>query len=476
VTPRRQSGLYDLVVVGGGSAGLTASLTAARLGARVALVERDRPGGDCLFSGCVPSKALIRAARAAREVRRAGRFGVEASEPSVDFPRVLGYVAEVIDRIYERDNPDALRREGVEVILGHGRFVGPHALDVDGRAVRGRRVVVCTGSRPAAPPIPGLAEAPSLTYEDLFSLPALPARLLVLGAGPIGLEMAQAFGRLGSRVTLLQRSSRLLTVADPDCSRAIEAVLRAEGVDVRLEATVERVARRGAETVVTLADGAVAGDALLVAAGRRPNVDGLDLARAGVAYGPRGIPIDDDLRTNVPHIYAAGDVTGGPQFTHHAHTQAFWATRNALLPGRSSCVVRHVPWTVFTEPEVARVGPTEPEARARHGRDVAVTRLPLDLVDRAHTDDDRVGFVKAVHRRDGRLLGAHVVAARAGEMIQPFVSVLAAGGSLGDLARTVHVYPTYMMGVQQAAVTWQERRLLSGPLGRVIRAAVRLGR
>lgn len=467
--------VYDLVVVGAGSAGLTASLTAARLGARVALVERDRPGGDCLFSGCVPSKALVRVARVAWEQRRADRFGLDPSEPRVDFPRVAAYIQGVIDRIYEHDKPDALRAEGVDVVLGPARFVGPHALVAGDRLLRGRRFVVCTGSRPAGLPIAGLAESGYLTYEDLFSLPALPSRLTVLGAGPIGLEMGQAFSRLGSRVTMLQRSGRVLTVADPDCSDAIAGVLRAEGVDLRLGTTISRVERRADQIVVRTDAGDVQGDALLLAAGRRPNVDGLDLERAGVAYGPRGIPVNRFLQTNQPHVYACGDVVGGQQFTHLAHTQAFWAVRNALLPGKSSGVVEHLPWAVFTEPEIARVGLTEPEARERHGRDARVTRLPADLVDRAQTDDDLAGFVKVVHRGNGRILGAHIVAARAGEMIQPFVNAMARGGSLGDLARTVHVYPTYTMGVQQAAVTWQERRLLSGPLGALVRAVVRLG-
>ena len=464
---------YDLVVIGGGSAGLLAAPLAAKLGARVALVEKDRPGGDCLFTGCVPSKTLVKVAKVAWEMRHADAVGLTPSPPVVDMARVSAHIQDVIARIYEHDSPEALGRAGIEVIRGAARFTSPHTLVAGDRELRGRRFLICTGSRPAVPQIPGLEAVDVLTYEDLFSLQALPRRLLVVGAGPVGMEMSQAFGRLGSAVTVFQRSPRLLTVADADCSAVMANVFRDEGIDLRLGAAIGHVARVGDEVVVTADGGHIAGDALLVAAGRLPSVDGLGLEQAGVASGPRGISVDAHLRTSQPHIYACGDVLGGEQFTHLAAIQAYQATRNALLPGRTKGTLEGAPWVVFTDPEVARVGLTEQEARRRHGHRVRTYRLPLDRVDRAQTEEDRRGFVKLVYRGFWRILGAHIVAARAGEMLQEVIAAMDDGKRLGALAGAIHVYPTYSVGVQQAAAYAVERTVFGGLVGRVVRTIVR---
>ncbi len=468
---------YDLIVIGAGSGGLSAAPFAARLGARVALVEKDKPGGDCLFSGCVPSKTLVKVARVAHDMRRAEAFGLESCEPCVDLGQVMTHVQDVIGRVYEFESPSVLADAGVELVTGAARFVDPHAVQAGGRTLRARRFVICTGSRPVPPPIPGLDGVGYLTYEDVFRMTELPRHLLVLGCGPIGMELGQTFRRLGSSVTMFQRSDRLLSMADSESSDVLAEVLRDEGVRFHLGVNVDRV-ERATEGIAITADGArVVGDALLVATGRRANVDQLDLETAGVVFGPRGIPVDPYLRTSQPHIYACGDVLGEQQFTHYAGLQGYTAVRNALLPGKGVGVREHVPWTIFTDPEVARVGLTEAEARERHGGDdVRVTRWPLDRVDRGQTEEDRRGFVKVVHRPNGEILGAHIVAGRAAPMSHERILARAPNIKLGELASAVHVYPTYALGVQQTALDFKLTGLHQGLAGRLLGAAARLAR
>jgi pyruvate/2-oxoglutarate dehydrogenase complex dihydrolipoamide dehydrogenase (E3) component len=464
---------YDLIVVGAGSGGLSAAPFAVKLGARVALIEKYKPGGDCLFTGCVPSKALIKVARVAWEMRRAADYGLEPHRPAVDLGKVMAHVQDVIQRVYQFESPDVLAREGVELVTGAASFLDPHTIEAGGRTLRGKRFLICTGSRAAVPPVPGLDRVGFLTYDDLFHLTVLPTHLLVIGAGPIGMEMGQAFRRLGSEVTMFQRSKRLLTMADPECSEALAEALASEGVRFHLGAELERVEKADDAIVISTGGERIAGDALLVAAGRTPNVEGLGLEKAGVAYGPRGIPVDPHLRTNQPHIYACGDVLGEQQFTHYAGKQGYVAVRNALLPGKGTGVVEHVPWTIFTDPEVARAGLTEPEARRRHGHEVRVARWPLERVDRAQAEEDRRGFIKVIHKPNGEILGGHIVAGRAGEMIQELVLAMEHGLKLGDLSGTIHVYPTYSVGVQQAAVAWRVENLLESTPGRLLAAAAR---
>ncbi len=467
---------YDLIVIGAGSGGLSAAPFAAKLGARVALVEKYRPGGDCLYTGCVPSKALIKAAKVAWEMRTAAEYGLPASEPNVDLGRVTAHIQEVIQRVYQFESAEVLADAGVDLVIGEARFLDTHTVQAGDRVLRGRRSLICTGSRATIPPVPGLEESRFLTYDDVFQMQRLPEHLLVVGAGPIGMEMAQAFRRLGSRVTMFQRSRRLLTIADPDCSEALAGVLRDEGIAFHLGSTLEAVERTGDTVAITSGGDRIEGDQVLVAAGRKPNVEGLDLERAGVAYGPRGVPVDQYLRTNQPHIYACGDVVGSHQFTHYAGMQGYVAVRNAMLPGHSTGVLEQVPWTIFTDPEVARVGLTEPEAREQHGSEVEVTRWPLERIDRAQTDEDRHGFIKVVHRPNGEILGAHIVAARAGEMIHEYVLAMDHSLKFGDLSSSVHVYPTYSVGNQQAAAAWRIDCLLEGLTGKLISAATKLTR
>ena len=455
---------HDIVVIGGGSAGLTGARFAARLGARVALVEKNRLGGDCTWTGCVPSKALLRAAKAAHGVRKAGRFGIDVPAPRVDMARVRAHVMKAVLAVYEGERPEVLREEGIDVVLAPARFTGSHTIEAGDRTLTARRFVVCTGARPFIPPIPGLAEVPYLTHETVFDMEQLPQALIVVGAGPIGAELAQAYRRLGADVSML--ATEFLPGADPDIRDFARGRLEEEGVRIML-APIDSVEMDRGEYVAHCPDGVARGDQLLVATGRRPSVDGLGLEVAGVNYSVEGIAVDRYLRTNVGHIYASGDVLGGPQFTHLAGWQCFQAVRNALLPGRSLGIPTTLPRVTFLDPEMASVGLSEDEARQRHGEDVLVHRWQMSETDRALTDAETDGFIKVVARANGRILGASIVASRAGEMISEFVLAIDRGFGLSELSSSVHAYPTWSSAVQQVASAEATDRFLSSRLGRL---------
>ena len=447
---------YDVVVIGAGSAGVWAAPFAARLGARVALIEKERIGGDCTLFGCVPSKAFLQAARVAWHLRTADRFGLDPVQHPVDLGRVMAGVQQAIARVYTFETPEALSRAGVDVVFGAARFEDAHTISIGGtdKQIRARHFLVCTGASPAVPAIAGVQDVPYWNYQSVWQQTTLPRRLLVVGGGPVALELSQAFTRFGSEVTIFARSERLLRMADPEASAVLRTVLEQEGVAFRFGARTERLeTSQGTIRVVDRGEN-VEGDALLVAVGRRPQVDGLGLKQAGVRYTARGIEVDRFLRTSQKHIYACGDVIGSFQFTHYAAWQASNAVRTMLFPGSSEGIRSHIPWTVFTDPEVAQCGLTEAEARQHSGSgsEVRVARWGLDRVDRAATDQDLGGFIKCVHRPDGEVLGAQVVAARAGEIIQEFALAIDRRIKLGELASSIHVYPTYATGVQQIAV------------------------
>jgi pyruvate/2-oxoglutarate dehydrogenase complex dihydrolipoamide dehydrogenase (E3) component len=462
---------YDLVIIGAGSGGLVAARFAAHLGARVALVEQNHVGGDCTWTGCVPSKALIRVARAAHEVRTAALYGIVAAPPAVEMAQVRAYVHRAITAVYQQETPEQLAREGVEVVLGSARFVDAHTIHAGERRLAARHVLITTGARPAVPAIPRLREVPFLTYEQIFDNERLPAQLVVIGAGPLGVELAQAYARLGAQVTVI--GPRLLPRDEPEAAEVLSRIFAREGIAL-VQGHATAVRRAGDTIVVAVGDQDVRGDMLFVAAGRTPNVDGLALDNAGVTYSANGIAVDDRLRTNVPHIYAAGDCTGGHQFTHFAGWQAFQAVRNALLPGSSSGFSAAVPWVTFTDPEVAHVGLTEAQARERFGVDVRVAHWSMARTDRAVCEHDQDGFIKVVHTRHGALLGATIVASRAGEAITEFVLALAHGLKLGNLAGAIHAYPTYSTAVQQLASDVSLDMRLAGLSGTLIRMLVRL--
>lgn len=461
-TPR---GRYNLVVVGGGTAGLVSAAGAAGLGATVALVERHLLGGDCLNVGCVPSKALIGAARAAASARRAGELGLRVGSVAVDFPAVMERMRRLRAGIAPNDGVARFTGLGVDVYLGDARFTGPTTVEVDGRTLEFSRGVVATGARAAAPPIPGLEETGYLTNETLFWLTELPRRLIVIGAGPIGCEMAQAFRSFGSEVTVLDIGSRVLPKDDPDAAAIVARHLVADGVRLVHEATITRVERGGGAITLHYAVGGTAqqvvGDRLLVGVGRAPNVERLGLEAAGVRYERNGVIVDDHLRTSNPRIYAAGDVASRYQFTHTADALARIVIQNALFGtfGKKKASALTVPWCTYTSPEVAHVGLAERDANAR-GIAVSTITVQLHDVDRAVLDGEDDGFLR-VHLRAGTdtIVGATLVATHAGDMISELTLAMTAGLGLGAIASTIHPYPTQAEAMKKAADAFNRTRL-----------------
>lgn len=468
---------HDLVVIGGGTAGLVASQAAAALGARVALVERDRIGGECLYTGCVPSKALLAAAASAHAMRTADRVGIEPHEPEVDFARVMAHVRDAIAAAGTQDTPQHLRSVGVDVIEAQARFLGSGQIAAGERTLRYRTALIATGSTPSVPVVEGLAGADPLTNETVFDLEELPRRLAVLGGGPSGCELAQAFGRLGSHVTLIEAGERLLQREEPECSELLASVLREEGVDVRVATTVERVQPGGEGGArLRLAGGDhIDVDRILVCAGRRVQTTGLGLERIGVLTSPSGaVQVDRHLRTGGDHVYAAGDVTGTLELTHFAAYQSLVAMANALFGLRRRAESGWIPWATFTDPEIAHVGLTEAAARARLGDRVQIYQHDYARNDRAITAGRARGFAKLVADRRGRLLGATIAGPAAGESIGEAARLIRDGKKVGDLSQMVHVYPTYTEGPARAADEIWERRYLTPGTRRLMRPLLAL--
>lgn len=460
----RPSGRYNLVAIGGGAAGLVSAAGTAGLGGKAALVERALLGGDCLLYGCVPSKALLRSARCAYEVRQAERFGVVGADGArVDFAAVMQRMRSLRADLGRHDSADRFAGLGVDVFLGPARFTGPDELEIGGTRLEFHRAVIATGARPAVPEIPGLAETGYLTNETVFSLTELPQRLIVLGAGPIGCELAQAFARFGCQVQLLARSDRILRREEPRAAQMVERQFQAEGIALQLGVRYVRAARQGNQVQLVVArDGAetaLTADALLVAVGRQPNVEGLGLEAAGVKYSPRGVEVDDFLRTSNRRIYAAGDVCGLEQFTHAADRMARTVIRNALFLGRQRWSRQWIPRCTYTAPEVAALGLTAAQA-AEQGVVIDTYEVDLADVDRAVLDGAGEGYAAVhVNRRTGHMTGATVVAPHAGEMLGELALLASARLPVSALAGVTHCYPTLVEAFRRIADQQQRSRL-----------------
>lgn len=456
------SGRYNLVVIGAGTAGLITAAAAAGLGAKVALIEKHLMGGDCLNVGCVPSKSVIRAARAVHEVRNAAEFGIHIPlGMRVDFGAAMARMRRLRAGISPTDSVARYRSLGIDVYLGAGRFVDGDVVEVGGDRLRFARAVIATGARAARPPIPGLEAIDYLTNENVFWLTELPPRLVVLGAGPIGCELGQAFQRLGSEVTII--SQDFLPKEEPDTAAVVQASFRHDGVRLELGAKILHVERRGSEKLVTYeVDGErreAGADQLLLGAGRAPNVEGLGLEQVGVEFSNQGVTVDDRLRTTNPHIYAAGDVCSRYQFTHAADALARIVVQNALFFGRKKMSALHIPWCTYTAPEVAHVGLNARDATAA-GIDVATFTVELKDVDRAILDGETDGFARAVVRQGtDKLVGLTIVAAHAGEMIGEAVQAMNHGIGLGSFANTIHPYPTQAEVLRKLGDAYNRTRL-----------------
>jgi pyruvate/2-oxoglutarate dehydrogenase complex dihydrolipoamide dehydrogenase (E3) component len=458
------SGRYNLVVIGGGTAGLVTAAGAAGLGAKVALVEKKLLGGDCLNVGCVPSKALIRAARAAADVRDAGEYGVRVPlGATVDFPAVMERMRQLRARISPHDSAHRFRELGVDVFLGAARFTGPDTVEVDGKILRFAKAVIATGGRATELPIPGLRETGYLTNETVFSITELPRRLAVIGAGPVGCELAQAFARFGSQVYLIEALHGILPKEDPEAAEVVRQALFRDGIKVmccgkNLQVSSDADGKR--LTVDSHEEHyALTVDEILVGGGRAPNVEGLGLEAAGVEFDKKGVKVNDRLQTTNPRIYAAGDICSKFQFTHAADAMARIVLQNALFPGRAKASALTMPWSTYTDPEIAHVGLYEKEAQEQ-GTPVQTFVQSLDDVDRAILDGEAEGFVK-VHVRKGtdRILGATVVARHAGEMISELTLAMVGRLGLKTLARTIHPYPTQAEAIKKVADAYSRTRL-----------------
>ncbi len=442
---------YDMTIIGGGSGGLTAARTAAALGANVLLVDKEDLGGDCLKYGCVPSKSLIHVARSVQKAREAARFGLMPANLGIDMAKVAEYVQGVISRV---SAAESVYTEGVTVKFGQISFKSATELDLNGECFTSRNTLIATGSHPVVPDIEGLAEAGYLTNEGVFDLLNLPPSIVVIGGGPIGVELGQAFERLGSKVMIIQGPDRILPRDDPEVSQTVAGVLEAEGIQIVTGARFVKAGRNGQKKVVTAKQGDrllhFEADEIVLALGRQPNVTGLKLEAAGIQYDSKGVKVDAYLQTSAPNVLAIGDVIGGYLFTHVAAYQSGVAVRNALVPvARKKVNYRVVPWCTFTDPEAARVGLTPDEAEKLH-KQVRIVKLPWADIDRAQAEGETVGFIKLVLAgKKDEIVGAHLVGARAGELLGELSLAMQHNLTVHAILNTIHAYPTMTTGLQK---------------------------
>ena len=464
---------YDLVVIGGGAAGLVASKFGAGIGKKVAIVEKSRLGGECTLYGCVPSKTLIKTARVFRQITDPRGVGLRPAGNTPVITDVFSHVRSIVEKVYEGHRPEVLERLGIRVVIGQPRFLDNHRIEVNGASVSSRSFIVCTGSRPLVPPMPGIGDVPFLTNETLFDLDRLPASLIILGGGPIGIEMAQAFSYLGTEVTVVEMGPQILPREDGELAAMLSDRLASQGVVLRTGSKAVAIAKKDDSLELTVEDQEgrltiLAAREFLVAVGRKANVEDLGLQAAGVEYTDKGIKADRALRTTAGNIYTCGDVTGPYQFSHMAEYQARIAARNALIPLKGRADYGNYVWCTFTDPEFAHAGLTEDEARLRHGT-IRVYRWRFADTDRGRTEAEEFGMAKFICDRSGRLLGAHILGARAGELIHEAQIVKTLGIPFYRLDSVIHVYPTLSDVVKQPAKMSHIDRLKESLLVRMAR-------
>ncbi len=461
--------IYDLAIIGAGSGGLSVAAAATQFGRRVILFEKGKMGGDCLNYGCIPSKALIAAAKQAHAFRTAGKYGISAVEPLVDFKKVHAYVQSVIAAIEPNDSVERFEKLGVKVVLSEARFLDAKTVETSEGVFASKRFVIATGSRAAVPPIPGLTSVPYFTNETIFENTKLPKHFVIIGGGAIGVELAQAYRRLGSDVTIVE-AFEPLAKDDPELASIVLDSLRSDGIKILAHTAIKSISKSKSGIAVEIeGHDRVEGSHLLVATGRVANVDGLNLEAAGIAYTSKGITVDKRLRSSQRHIYAIGDVAGGFQFTHVANYHAGLVIRNALfrLPVRNRADI--IPHVTFTDPELAQVGLTEAEALKQFGSSVRVVRWPFRENDRAQAEGKTAGLIKAVIGKRGKILGVGIVGGRAGEVIQPWVLAMSEGLKIGSIASMVAPYPTLGDINRRVAVNYFSGLATNPWLRRVIR-------
>ena len=447
---------YDVVVLGGGTAGLVTASGCARLGRRVAMIEREALGGDCLWTGCVPTKALVASAKLAHQMRHAKAFGLEPFTPRVSPKAVMDSMREQRRIISRHDDPEKFRKLGIDVIEGNARFVSPNEVEVNRRRLQARDIVIATGARTAVPPVEGLQETGFLDHVSFLNQDSFPASVLILGGGYIGIEFAQVFARFGSRVTVVEMLDEIVNKEDVDVIVRVREVLSSEGIELFTGWAVKSMRREGATKIARIENKQgqsreLTIDEVFVASGRRGNTENLGLEEAGVNVERSWVVADRFLQTSVPRIWACGDVHGGLQFTHVAAYEAVKLVRNMLFPGKSAVDYTHIPWALYTDPEVGHIGMTEAEARAKHGDDVRTYKVEMADVDRAVVDRTSLGLIKLIADAKGNLLGGHAFCSNASTVIQEVVLARKKGMKLGELAQRISSYPSLADGVQKAA-------------------------
>ena len=461
---KKGDGTYNVVVIGAGTAGLVTAAGTAGLGGRVALIERNKMGGDCLNFGCVPSKALISSARLIQQIREAEKWGLDRQSPQFAFEKVFDRMRERRAKIAPNDSQERFESLGVDVCRGEARFISPHELEVDGQKLRAKNFVIATGSRAAIPKIEGIDQVPYFTNETIFDeLREKPESMIVLGGGPIGCELGQTFSRLGVKVTIVQRGTQLLPREDVDVAEFMQNRFMAEGIRFHLKAPAKRVSMYDGKFALEFADvEPITADAMLIATGRTPNLLALNLKAAGVDYDARGVKVNTYLQTSQPHIYAAGDITNSLKFTHTADFTARIVVRNILMPFqflRQKVDWSVVPWCTYTDPEVAHVGLGEEEARRKNiGYDLFV--VPLEDIDRAVVESEELGFAKILAAKGSdKILGGTIVATHAGDLLHEFVLAMKASIGLGTIASTIHAYPTFAELARKVGDKYNKTRL-----------------
>ncbi len=459
----RPDGPYNLVVIGGGTAGLVSAAGAAGLGAKVALIERSLMGGDCLNTGCVPSKALIRSGRAAHDIREAAQFGIHSEIQEIDFAAAMGRMRQVRAHISHHDSFERFKNLGIDVYMGSAQFINDRQIQVGDQILDFKKAVIATGARARVPDLPGLQDVGYLTNENVFNLTELPKRLVCIGGGPIGCELAQAFHRLGAKVTLIHNSDHLLNREDPDAAAIVQDQFINEGIELILNAELTGVSQSTEGKVINYTvqgqTRQVHADAILLATGRQPNVDNLGLKEAGVRFKPQGVDVNDFLQTSNPRIFAAGDVCMRWQFTHAADFAARIVLQNALFMGRKKLSGLLMPWCTYTDPEVAHVGLYAHEAKAQNIA-VDIYQKPFSEVDRALADGETEGFVKVITAKGSdRILGATVVARHAGDMLGELTLAMQHKIGLGKIASVIHPYPTQAEAIRHLGDQYNRTRL-----------------
>lgn len=459
--------MYDALVIGGGSAGLTTAGIAANFGAKTMMIEADRLGGDCTWTGCVPSKTLIKAASVMHHAKKAANFGLKSNSVELDPASVMAHVDQIRREVYEdADRPEIFEDMGIEVVKGNASFIDQHTIKITDekglqRQVSSKYIFICTGAKAFVPPISGIDSVDYLTNESLFEINDLPEKLIIVGAGPIGTEMAQSFARLGADVDVVDMAPRILMNDDSELTEILKQSLMSEGVNYHLEAGVNRVEKTADGVAVYIQSGGgekrITGNRILMATGRRANTEPLQLEVAGIKTWKGGIEVDDKCRTSQKHIYAIGDVTGRYQFTHMSEHMAKVATSNALIKIPMKIDTKHVPWVTYSEPELGHVGATRQELKDS-GQSFEEYRFPFSKIDRAITDGATTGLIKVYAKKwSGKILGASILGAHAGEMISEYALAMRNGVSLRDFADTIHPYPSYGLGARRAADQWYIR-------------------